>query len=708
MKLTGKKLKAERRLRPEEVAMTSGRMPRISCWFVPALIVLLTFTVFFPVLKNGFVNWDDDKILLENPNYRGLGWTQLRWMFTTFHGGHYQPLTWVTFGLDYLLWGMEPFGYHLTSLILHVANAILFYFLALGLFSVALSKLTASMGLGLRLAAGFAALLFAIHPLRVESVAWATERRDVLSGLFLFLTILCYLRANTVSDGRVRAQWLTAAVVVYGLSLLSKAIGVTLPIVLFVLDFYPLRRLGGEAGKWFGPKTREVLREKIPFLSFALAAAVIAPMAQGGVMRPIHEHGVIPRVSQALFGLVFYLYKTVIPLGLSPLYELPIDFNPWDWRFLLSGLVVVVASTSLFVARHRWPAGLASWVCYVVILAPVLGLAQSGPQLVADRYSYLSCLGWAMLAGAGLFYCWQVRSSSSTSFRAFVLAAGLASVVVLGVLTWKQTQVWHDSVTLWRYALTVTEKSYFESSTAHSNLGVVLASQGKLEEAIQNYREALRIDPANAEAHNNLGVALRERDELEDAIQHYREALRINPAYAEAHFNLANALVKQGELEEAIGHFRQALRINPVDAKAHYNLGTVLARKGVLEEAIQHFRQALQSDPAYAAAHYNLGTALAIRGELEGAIDHFRQALNLNPSSSEIHFGLGNVLASRGDLEEAVVHFGHALCLQPDFAEAHESLGRALVRQGKRDEAVQHYQAALRMMKSRREGGAAK
>lgn len=675
-------------------------------WFVPPAIFLVTFLVFFPALENGFVNWDDDGILLENPNYRGLAWTQLRWMFTTFHGGHYQPLTWMTFGLDYLLWGMNPFGYHLTSLILHAFNAVLFYFLTLRLLSLGVSRSVASETLSFRLAAGFAALLFAIHPLRVESVAWATERRDVLSGLFLFVSVLCYLRANSLSKGGMRMRWITAAVCVYGLSLLSKAIGVIFPIVLLVLDVYPLRRLGGSAGNWFGPETGKVLREKIPFVLLALAAALVAPLAQGEVMRSLHEHGVAPRLSQALFGLAFYLWKTVLPLELSPLYELPTDFNPLNWRFVLSGLVVVLISIGLFVLRRRWPSGLASWVCYVVILAPVLGITQSGPQIVADRYSYLSCLGWAILAGAGLLYLWQIRSTGIA--RPFVPAVGLASIVVLGFFTWEQAKVWHDSITLWRHALAMTEKSYFKSSTAHNNLGVVLVSERALEKAIQHYGEALRINPANAEAHNNLGVALLERGESREAILHYREALRINPAYADAHNNLANALVGRGEIEEAATHYLKALGKRPADAKAHYNLGTILARKGELEAAIQHFRQALEIDPTYAKAHYNLGAALAVRGEWERAIEHFQRALNLSPDDSEFHFGLGNILATRGDLGKAVVHFRRAVQIQPEFAEAHENLGRALAQQGKREEAVQHYQEALRILKSRGKGARAK
>ena len=241
-------------------------MPEVSGWLVPVLIAVLTGAAFFPALENGFVDWDDEKTLLDNPNYRGLGWDQLRWMFTTFYMGHYQPLSWMTFGLDYLLWGIDPFGYHLTNLLLHTANAVLFYFLTLRLLSLPARAVPGEFAL--QVAAGFAALVFALHPLRVESVAWVTERRDVLSAFFLLWTILCYLRATAGAEGdSARWRWLSAAVIVYGLSLLSKAGGITLPVVLLVLDVYPLRRLGVEAGKWFGPAARQVWWEKVPFSS---------------------------------------------------------------------------------------------------------------------------------------------------------------------------------------------------------------------------------------------------------------------------------------------------------------------------------------------------------------------------------------------------------------------------------------------------------
>jgi hypothetical protein len=340
---------------------------------------------------------------------------------------------------------------------------------------------------------------------------------------------------------------MTAAVIVYGFSLLAKAIGVSLPLVLLVLDVYPLRRLGGGPGKWFGPVARRVWWEKLPFLLLAVAAGVVAPFAvyQTGTMRPLEQYGVAPRVAQALFGLAFYLWKTVAPLRLSPLYELPPHLDPWDWPFLLSGVVVLGISAALFVARERWPAGLAIWISYSVILAPVLGIAQNGPQIAADRYSYLSCLGWAILSGAGVLYFLRRWLDGHIARQGFGLATALAAVFLLGLgaLTWKQLQVWHDTETLWRYVLALDPKS----SSAHSNLGSLLESRGDLEEAIAHYREALKINPASATAQYNLGNALASRNELEEAIAHYRAALKIDPDFAEAYNNLGNALARQGK-----------------------------------------------------------------------------------------------------------------------------------------------------------------
>src|SRR5438132_7212087 len=374
-------------------------------WLVPVLIALVTFAAFLPTLNNQFVDWDDQRNFLENPHYRGLAWTHLRWMWTTFHMGHYIPLTWMTLGLDYVLWGMNPLGYHLTNLLLHAANAAVFFFVVRRILTLALPS-PSERGHALAVSAGFAALVFAIHPLRVESVAWVTERRDVLSGLFYLVTILVYLRACE-RRGRDRG-WYWLAVAVFVCALLSKSMVVNLPVVLLILDVYPLRRLGGAIG-WSSEPARRVYVEKIPFVLLAAAASVVAVMAQSWVNAavPLAQLSVPGRLAVSAYGLSFYLWKMVVPVNLSPLYELPPTVNFWATPFVLSYGLVLAATAIVLALRRRVPGLLAASLTYVVVLLPVLGIFQSGPQIAADRYTYLAGLGWAILAGAGLLSCWH-------------------------------------------------------------------------------------------------------------------------------------------------------------------------------------------------------------------------------------------------------------------------------------------------------------
>jgi tetratricopeptide (TPR) repeat protein len=563
---------------------TGAMRPSLSRWLLPAIIFLLTAAAFLPTLQNGFVDWDDGAALVENPHYRGLGWEQLRWMFTSFQLGHYQPLTWVSFGLDYLLWGMDPFGYHLTNLLLHAVNALLFYFLSLRLLSLAASGPVASGDVARRVAAGFAALLFAVHPLRVESVAWATERRDVLSGLFWLLTLLAYLKAAT---GERKGKWLAAALVAYVFSLLSKAVGITLPFVLLALDVYPLRRLGGGAGSWFGRDARSVWREKILFLLPAIGTAAAALIAQhdAGALKSLEAHGIGPRLAQIFFGAVFYAWKTAIPAGLSPLYELPTRFTPCDWPFAMSAAAVVVISGALFAARRRWPAALTAWVCYLIILAPVLGIAQSGDQLVADRYTYLSCLGWALLGGAGLLYCWHARVRKQMGRLTFLACLGLAGavVIVLGALTWKQVKVWRDSESLWAQAVAVDPQAPY----ARMKLAVAQGRQGKTQEALEQYRLGLQMKRSAARPDTTFESVPADQGELRQTIQELRRAIELFPLDADAHFSLGKVLTKTGHYEEAIEHFRQALRVRPGLADAHAGLSEALE-----QDALRHREEA--------------------------------------------------------------------------------------------------------------------
>jgi tetratricopeptide (TPR) repeat protein len=603
---------------------SSQQASQLFRWLAPLAVTAITVGAFLPTLQNGFVDWDDRETLLENPHYRGLGRTQLVWMFTAFLKGHYQPLSWLSFSLDYFLWGMDPFGYHLTNLLLHSADAVLFYFVAMRLLALSLPGALMPANLLLRIAASFAALIFAIHPLRVESVAWATERRDVLSSLFLFSTVLCYLRyTNLRKLGFGHRMWMAGALVFYIFSLLSKASGISLPFVLLVLDVYPLRRLEGRPGKWFAGSARKVWWEKVPFFFLAVSFGIIALIAQreAGALMPLERHSFSQRVAQALYGIVFYIRKTLFPFGLSPLYEVK-DVSLLDWPFLLSGVATLAVTICLLYFRRRWPGGLASWIYYGLVLAPVLGVAQSGAQLVADRYSYLSCLGWAVLAGGGLFYYWQALGSRT---RRWLVVPAAVLVAGLGVLTWKQARVWHDTETLWRYAIGVIPESGF----AHYNLATALVGKGELDQAIEHYHRVLRIDPTYSPAHYALGNALASRRSWNEAVDHYRRALERDPGYAEAHNNLGIALARLGKLEEAIFHFRAALRIQPGDAKVHVNLANVLAVRGVLKEAVDHYRKALEVDPEFAGAHEELARLLAQQGKREEAIEHMQEALRI-------------------------------------------------------------------------------
>src|SRR4030095_12872355 len=286
---------------------------------IALIVAIATFVVFLPSLSNQFVNWDDYETLVDNPHYRGLSWGHVRWMFTTFHMGHYQPLSWLTLGLDYLLWGTNPFGYHLTNLVLQSANAVVFFFLARLLLKRAFKLANDKSNIHLDLAAGLAALLFSIHPLRVESVVWATERRDVLSGLFFLMTLYGYVRSHTDANEKSRRSWVALSLGAFVLSLGAKASAITLPLVLVLIDIYPLRRLRGAWRSWPKPQAIKILWEKLPFAVLAIVLAIIAIFAQqsAGALRPVQQYFISYRVGQALYGIIFYLWKSILPFNLS-------------------------------------------------------------------------------------------------------------------------------------------------------------------------------------------------------------------------------------------------------------------------------------------------------------------------------------------------------------------------------------------------------
>jgi tetratricopeptide (TPR) repeat protein len=546
------------------------------------LVAIATLSVFLPVLRHEFLDWDDAQNLVNNPHYRGLGIAQLRWMFTTIHMGHYIPLTWVTFGFDYLVWGLNPAGYHLTNLALHVANAVVFFLVALRLLTAALAPAARSKRGHLVLGAGFAALVFAVHPLRVESVAWVTERRDVLSGLFYLTALLAYLKSCAHEETTAPRRWYGLSLVLFALGLVSKSSVVTLPAVLLVLDVYPLRRLGAGGGGWLGAEARAVLREKVPYFALGAVASVVAFVAliPLGNMASMASVGVAGRAGITLYDIVFYLWKTVAPARLSPMYELPQRIEALRWTFALSALVVLVVTGLALVLRRRLPGLAAVWIAYTVTLLPLTGAFQNGPQIAADRYTYLACLGWAALAGG------VVAAVSRSSFVRPSVGLGLvvAVVLALGALTWQQVAVWRDSETLWSHAVRLDP----DNSVAANNLGAALLAQGRSAEAERQFRRTIHeVDVAGRAPSNDV---------------------------AARYFTLALSLQREGKLEEAAGYYRKALDVDPKFVDAWNNLGVLDATRAEYQGAFAAFVQALTVDPKSATACSNGRRAAKILG----------------------------------------------------------------------------------------------
>ncbi|HTM09556.1 MAG TPA: tetratricopeptide repeat protein [Verrucomicrobiae bacterium] len=564
---------------------------------LPLLLAALTVLAFLPVLQNGFVDWDDSAVLLANPNYRGLGWTQLGWMFTTFYMSLYRPLAWLTLGFDYRLWGMNAAGYHATSLSFHAANAVLVYAIAGQLYRLARRQDSTGETTRLQLAAASAALFFSLHPLTVEPIAWASARSDPVAAFFIFVSTLCYLRA---AENAAPRQWLLASWAAYSLSLFSKATGVTFPIVLLALDFYPLRRLDGASGKWFGGAARPVWLEKVPFFALGLAAALISILSkeQGAA---IYDYRLWTNLPQAAYAILFYFRKTVAPYHLSPIYPVPSAVEFWRWPVVACAIIVFGVTAALLVERKRWPAALASWTSFVAILLPVSGLIKYGPQLVADRYAYVPTAVCAVGLGALLLVARKTLPRRSVLVSAFATAI----LFVFATLTWRQTHIWRDSESLFRRAIAVAPRSV----VAHHNLGAVLAAEGRLDEAIEQYRLALAVR-AYPEAHFEWANALIRQGKTDEAEHQYREALKMDPSFAEGRNNLGLILASRGKIDEAIAEYREALKVKPDFALAHVNLGDALLQEGKTDEAIAHFNKALELDPNLASARQSLAKAL--------------------------------------------------------------------------------------------------
>jgi len=592
------------------------------------LAFLVTLAVFSPALGNGFVSWDDRRAIYENPHLTGLDAETLRWAFTTFHMGPYQPLAWISLAADRELWGLDPLGFHLTAILLHAVNASLLFLVAAQLLALARPG---SRPAAISAGAFLAALLWALHPLRVESVAWATERRDVLSALFFLLTARAYLAAAAADrkgTARERRRHLTAAGAWAVLAVLAKPIGPMLAATLVILDVYPLRRLDLAPASWLrDPRSRRALVEKIPFLLLGAVSAVVAlrgqesagTLWQGGLLGPSDRLVLVVR------SLAFYPLRTLLPLNLAPVYEVPFGGLPADGAFVLAlTLVLGLSALALFGAR-RVPAFSAAWALFLVHVLPVAGLFQAGPQYAADRYSLLSTLGFFLLAG-GVVGPSLVSTDGRAQRFAWRIGATLA-LTVLVVATVLQIRIWRSSMALW------------DATVARTSRPSIALS-------------------------NRAGERL-QRGELEPARADLRRALELFPAYADAWSNLALVEARRGDWRASAEAARRCLEIAPDDPVALAELGTAQYRLGANSEARAAFERLVQLAPDDPSARLRLASLEQLEGRADKALEHARVAARLLPGDPLPRLQSAALLESLGRPREALVEAEAALALDP-------------------------------------------
>ena len=567
---------------------------------VVALLVAAVFAAFSPALWSDFqTGWDDNFNITENGYFRGLSGEHLAWMFTTFRLGHWQPLSWITLAIDYKLWGLNAFGYHLTNLVLHAANAVLFFYLCRAVLRVAGAHKTADQIAPSLLAA----LFFAVHPLRVESVVWVTERRDVLSTLFLLSTLLAWFKYTGGGGWR----WYVVCLFAYALSLLSKAWGITLFGVLILLDFWPVGRYVTAFKLKSNRGFLVPVLDKIPIFLLAVSAATLALLAQqdSGATHYAENFTGIQKAAQACYGLCFYVFRTVWPSDLLPAYILDKELDPTKSIYLaaFAGVALALIGLATLFIRAKLPAVITSAFVYVALVSPVLGLTQSGVQLVADRYSYLSTMPFAILLAAGLG---RIAAPELRKAAGLVVAAAL---VLYAYNTFDYSQKWKNSVVLWEYTLTVQPNH----SLALNQLGTQHKRSGRDAKALDYYERAVQANPKSHLAYENRGVMKMRFGDKEGALADFDRALALNEYCAIPIVNRGSFKMEDKDYAGARADFEIALERNGEQPAVLYNLASACRRLGDFasaREAIETcIKKASKDSPLY-------GEAIKLRSQL--------------------------------------------------------------------------------------------
>ncbi len=671
--------------------------------FISLILAAVTVALYWPATRFEFNNYDDAQYVTRNPwVQQGLNIDSVYWAFTTGYAGNWHPITWLSHMLDCQLYALAPGGHHFTNLLFHTINTLLLYAL--------LRRLTGNIW---RVA--FVAALFAWHPLHVESVAWVAERKDVLSTFFALLTLVAYVHYAEEIDSHSQESKASErqppyehrspyipyvfALFFYALGLLSKPMLVSLPIILLLLDYWPLRRIaqralpntGLQAEAATGHSRPNPLRrigfEKIPFFLLAILSCLITFHVQrsAGAMY-LTDLPLAGRIANAVHSYVGYLEKIFWPHHLAVLYPYARNL-PWP-RVLASGVILLAISALVCWRARRRRHLLVGWLWFLVTLAPVIGLIQVGEQALADRYTYIPAVGLFILVA------WEAGQLRASWPRLVWLMAPIAILILAGCLaaTTRQLQYWKNSVTLFTHTLEVTT----DNAVAHCNLGEALALKGNSQEALIHFNDALRLRPDYVQALNNKASLFNEQGRLDDAIDLFNAVLQQRPDWYLAHKNLGVALLKKGRIDDAIAHFRQAVQNNPADYQALANLAAALAQKGRLDDAITQYQNSLRVAPT-ALAENGLGGVLQTQGKLDEAARHYRAAIKLRHDFSEARNNLGAILNQQGHYAEAELHLAVAVNVNSNFALAHCNLGNSCLGLGKLADAAVEYSEAIRL-----------
>jgi len=668
-----------------------------------------TFILFLPVRHNGFTNFDDDGYITENPHINsGLNWPDIRWGFEHVEQGYWIPLTWISHMTDCQFFGLNAGAHHLMSVLIHIANTLLLF--------LWLKQLTGAIW-----RSAFVAALFAWHPLHVESVAWACERKDVLSTFFWMLTLVAY--AHYVKSRMSRRYSIAVinyllALLLFACGLMSKPMVVTLPCVLLLVDFWPLGRLAIPGG--FSVRSLSMLLlEKVPFFALAATGSAIGFLTQtvGGA---VSSDTLSYRITNALASYLRYISKFFWPTDLAIFY--PFLTHGLHSLAIASVVLLTVCSVAFVLLSRQWPYLLVGWFWFLGTLVPVIGVIQAGSQSMADHFTYIPGIGIFILVTWGL-----ADFFGSSRGKQFLAVAAVAALAACLVLTSIQITYWRSSITVFSHALAVTTDNYVADaclgqaldaigddddalkccrnavqinhyySPGHFFLGIVLWKKGDAKGAYDQLNIASKTEGDNPIVQYNFGKFLLEQGRVDEAVARFNAALDDEPAFAEAHNALGKTFLKQGKFQPAAAELSRAVTLKPDDAQFHYDLGTVLLHNSRADQAITEFSEAVRLKPDFAQAHENLAVALAGQGKLDQAIEHFSKVVQLRPEDPEARFNLGFACLQDHQPAAAAAQFSEEVRLTPNQTRAQFRLAQALEQQNDFAKAVVHYRQALRL-----------